>query len=89
MDKGDNHGMIPLEIAIGNAHSAIAELLRPGIVAAWQVVYERSGNNIQKLAEHLERSGDDSQLSPEHAAALAPLRACLAERRRRKAAEDR
>ena len=73
-DKADNRGMIPLEIAIGNAHSAIAELLRPGIMAAWKVVYERSDYDLQKLTQHLARSGDDSQLSAEHAAALAPLR---------------
>jgi len=84
-NKAAEGGILPLEIALSNGHYAVAELLRPGIVGALEDLYARPGicgsNDGQLLAEHIERSGDDSQLSAEHAAALAPLRARLAERK--------
>jgi hypothetical protein len=73
-------GILPLGVAISNGHVAIAELIRPGIMGAIEVLAKRSGNDGQLLIERVARSGDDSQLSAEHAAALAPLRAHFAER---------
>ena len=56
----DHNGMLPLEVAIGQGHSATAELLRPGIMEALRA---------------MEASGSLSTLSAEHLAVLAPIRA--------------
>tara|TARA_B100000475_G_scaffold124846_1_gene91180 strand:+ start:120 stop:635 length:516 start_codon:yes stop_codon:yes gene_type:complete len=52
-------GVLPLEIAISKGHSAIAELLRPGIMEAMEVL--------------IAAEGKVSALSAEHLAALAPV----------------
>ena len=62
-------GRLPLEIAIGKGHRAVAELLRPGIMEAVEAVTAPQGTGVGvKLSE----------LSAEHVVALAPLTAAAA-----------
>ena len=63
--------MLPLEIAISKGHSAIAELLRPGIMEAMEVL--------------MAAEGKFSTLSAEHLSVLAPL-TCAAAAKAREAA---
>ena len=62
-------GVLPLEVAISKGHRAVAELLRPGIMEAMEVLMATEGNF--------------SMLSAEHLTVLAPLTAKAKEAARR------